>query len=171
MVRSPILTRVQIAAKHDHGDRRARARAHERRRVRSHQRPRCAPRSVWGVVGGAWPRVQHASRWFFGTAVALTPTAKLKITYAFIQIIIMMPSIMSSMMPSMTPSILITTGVHRSAAAARARALEPRRHLRGLGPFCLPVEGALTGGCGGCRWCALHLRIISARSQRAGDGH
>ena len=39
------------------------------------------------------PTMQRASRWFLGVAVALNPTAKLKIVFAFIQIISMLPTI------------------------------------------------------------------------------
>lgn len=38
-------------------------------------------------------------RWSFGTAVALNPTAKLKIIYAFLQIVLMMPTIYGVWVP------------------------------------------------------------------------
>lgn len=45
------------------------------------------------------PRVRRQMRWAFGVSVALNPTAKLKIIYAFLQIVVMMPAIYGVWLP------------------------------------------------------------------------
>lgn len=53
----------------------------------------------WLTNAKNWPIAQRWSRWFLGMCVALNPTAKLKIVYAFLQIVIMMPSIYGVQVP------------------------------------------------------------------------
>ena len=54
-----------------------------------------------------YPVVQRSMRWCFGMAVALNPTAKAKIIYAFLQIVIVRTARTELMQqPRLTPSVL-----------------------------------------------------------------